>query len=389
MRSTAIGWIVALAATTARADFEYSGFNGAPGLSVVGLAAQDSGVLRLTNNSNWQLGAAWRTEPQSVLHGFSSTFTFRIHTLTQCGADGFAFVIHDAGPQAIGGAGFGIGYGATHFCGSSNVPTAVAIEFDTVHNVSEVLCDPATQQMTLSVAVNDPDANHVSIQAVAQGSSLPGFASATANSIALGTAPFNLSDSLPHTARIEYDGAILSVFLDGGVQPVVSAAVDLGGLTAATDGMAWVGFTSSTGDCGEFHDILDWSFASDSFHWTDLDGGIAGASGVPILSGTGTPFAGIPVGLALANAKPSGAAFLIAGDQFSGLPLLSGILVPQPDLVVGALPIDSSGGLAFAGPWPPGVPPSSKLYFQYWIPDAAAPLGVAASNGLEAITPGP
>jgi len=36
---------------------------------------------------------------------------------------------------------------------------------------------------------------------------------------------------------------------------------------------------------------------------------------------------------------------------------------------------------------PGGLPPSFSLYFQYWINDAAGPVGFAASNALRGITP--
>jgi hypothetical protein len=69
-----------------------------------------------------------------------------------------------------------------------------------------------------------------------------------------------LKDRKVHTARIVFRPPVLSVFLDGSIEPVLEAAVDLS-IVLNREGSAWVGFTASTGGGYENHDILNWSFA--------------------------------------------------------------------------------------------------------------------------------
>jgi len=71
--------------------------------------------------------------------------------------------------------------------------------------------------------------------------------------------PLLLKDGRPHTARIVYAPPILSVFIDRRETAVLKAPLDLRSVTDS-EGRAWVGFTASTGNGFENHDILDWSF---------------------------------------------------------------------------------------------------------------------------------
>jgi hypothetical protein len=69
--------------------------------------------------------------------------------------------------------------------------------------------------------------------------------------------PFRLKDGKVHAARIRYRPPLLLVYLDGD-EPVLHAPVDLATVLDA-GGNAYVGFTASTGNGFENHDILDWS----------------------------------------------------------------------------------------------------------------------------------
>jgi hypothetical protein len=121
--------------------------------------------------------------------------------------------------------------------------------------------------------------------------------------------------------------------------------------------------------------------------WADLQQGLAGAAGVPELSGEGTLAAGSPVTLTLAEAAPSAVTFLVVGASLLGAPFKGGTMVPNPDLLVGPLSTDAAGALPLAATWPSGLPSGATLFFQDWIPDAGAPHGFAASNGLMATVP--
>jgi hypothetical protein len=69
------------------------------------------------------------------------------------------------------------------------------------------------------------------------------------------------------------------------------------------------------------------------------------------------------------------------GSAASNTPLLGGVLVPRPELVV-PLVLDAGGGASLAFLWPSGVPIGFELWSQAWIVDPQGPQGAAASNAL-------
>ena len=76
---------------------------------------QVNDLLQVTPNSGNQVGSAWATQ-QTVVNGFTTTFTFQFTNGTTPPGDGIAFVIQNApaGLAAIGftgGNGGAIGYG--------------------------------------------------------------------------------------------------------------------------------------------------------------------------------------------------------------------------------------------------------------------------------------
>lgn len=119
--------------------------------------------------------------------------------------------------------------------------------------------------------------------------------------------------------------------------------------------------------------------------WTDLGHAKPGSAGSPLLRGAGPLQAGITNQIELTDALPGSAATLIFGLSQVDLPLLQGVLVPAPQLVL-ALPTNAAGALTLPFALPAGFPPGTALYFQFWIPDAGASLGVAASNGLRGVS---
>lgn len=122
--------------------------------------------------------------------------------------------------------------------------------------------------------------------------------------------------------------------------------------------------------------------------WFDLGYGVAGSAGIPKLAGFGGLVPGSPVQLALTAAKPnSPSSFLFIGLASWNLPLLGGVLVPRPDIVLAPLPTNAAGAWTLPTTWPSGVPAGTQIYFQCWIPDPMAPHSAAASNGLGALAP--
>jgi hypothetical protein len=101
---------IAIAANVAAIRFD--DFASVEGLSLVGDAMVADNVLRITRAKPNKAGAAWVREKQPVGSGFDTMFQFQ---LTQQGglghgADGFAFVLQNSGPKALGGRGSAGGF---------------------------------------------------------------------------------------------------------------------------------------------------------------------------------------------------------------------------------------------------------------------------------------
>lgn len=220
---------------TALADLNFPSFPNTTGLSVAGNAAVTGGLLRLTTNANAQAGSTYGITQQNVGSGFRCVFTFRITGQTGGGADGFAFVIQNASATALGDNGCGLGY--------TNIPSSLAVEFDTYQGN----CGTGTG--------GDPNNNHVSVQTLGtQPNSGMGSAS-----IGINPNVVNFRDGAVHTAYIDYTPGELLVYLDNNTTPIISSLVNLSTSLALTNGRAWVGFTAATGGSTENHDILSWT----------------------------------------------------------------------------------------------------------------------------------
>lgn len=115
--------------------------------------------------------------------------------------------------------------------------------------------------------------------------------------------------------------------------------------------------------------------------WSDLGGALAGDS-QPSLSGSGGPADDGTLQLRLEQAGAHAAVSLVVGLDVANLPFKGGLLVPRPDLVLAGLQADAGGALALQATLPASLPAELELAFQAWVPDAGAPQGLAASNGL-------
>jgi len=122
--------------------------------------------------------------------------------------------------------------------------------------------------------------------------------------------------------------------------------------------------------------------------WKDLGHALDGVHGAPLLIGSGPLTAGSSVALTLTHGKPVAPAALIVGLSAIDAPFKGGVLVPGLDLIA-MLGTDPAGAIAFSATWPDGLPGGLGLWMQWWISDAAGPLGFAASNALLATTPAP
>mmetsp|Transcript_8980 Transcript_8980/g.18137 ORF Transcript_8980/g.18137 Transcript_8980/m.18137 type:complete len:469 (+) Transcript_8980:106-1512(+) len=246
--------------------------------------------VRLTPSTPSTSGSVFFTNRLPVLQGFDTKFEFQVsdhsRTCTQhmdpgfglvhhttCavhGGDGLAFVIHgDAtGPSSLGGDGSELGYG-----GISN---GIAVEFDMWTNVASI-----------HAANDDIFSDHISIH-----SNGAGVLTTESTSALGGSRAHDLADGAIHVARVLYLPYIepkyfermsassnlvqymkdngegrrlgtLAVFIDSGIDndvPILSIPINLSVLLELDQGMAYAGFTGSTGKKWEKHDLLRWQW---------------------------------------------------------------------------------------------------------------------------------
>lgn len=119
--------------------------------------------------------------------------------------------------------------------------------------------------------------------------------------------------------------------------------------------------------------------------WYDQGQGLAGPGEVPSLVGSGPLTAGSLTTLGLTGGPANSAGILVFGSSSLNLPLLGGVLVPAPDILLGVV-TDGSGQLLIGAAWPAAVPAGTKIWCQVWFPGTPGPGDEAASNGLLATT---
>jgi hypothetical protein len=226
-------------------EFVFTDFADVKSLFLMRDAHRSGKTLRLTDASTFEAGAAWYKEKQPVAGGFDTTFTFRLSAQDPRrlgGADGLAFVVQNQGPKVIGGLGASGGFMRSDKGAPGpyidGIVRRVAVFFDTFANKWDA------SDNHVAICTNGPDRTLVwppRCQALSQRLSV------------------ELKNGRPHIARILYEPPRLSIFLDELPEPVRTASIDLASLVGG-DGTAWVGFTASTGDSFENHDIVDWRF---------------------------------------------------------------------------------------------------------------------------------
>jgi hypothetical protein len=235
-------WFGAISAT--HAAIRFADFSGSSGITTVGDARMSGKVLRLTPAQNFRSGAAWFEEKQPIGSGFETTFQFQLTSTGGLGhgADGFAFVLQNAGPEAMGGLGSAGGFAVASPENGKlpGIPWSIAVFFDTFRNSDE----------------GDPSGNYIAFRTYGRPAEMHWPEARIASTRKLRV---HLKDRRVHTARIVFRPPVLAVFLDDSKRPDLEAVVDLS-IVVDRQGTAWVGFTASTGGGYENHDILNWSF---------------------------------------------------------------------------------------------------------------------------------
>ncbi len=222
-------------------SFAYADFSDPSGLNLVGDATSVGSALRVTPAEVRNTGAAWYEIPQFVSVGFELTFAFQLTNPfdpSHNGGGGFAFVIQNSQPDALGGVGAGMGY--------AFLPNTLAVEFDTGQN--ENLSDPSHSHVSVQISEAD-------FYGVDHEHSLGAFT----------TSGFKLDDGNVHTARIQYVPGTMTIYLDDLVNPALTVAVELDDVLELDVGRAWVGFSAATWDAPggvQNHDVLNWQYTT-------------------------------------------------------------------------------------------------------------------------------
>src|SRR5262245_5765065 len=80
-------------------------------------------------------------------------------------------------------------------------------------------------------------------------------------------------------------------------------------------------------------------------------------------------------------------AFLVAGLSEAFAPFKGGVMVPEPDLVVGPMSTGTGPTFKLEGRWPNGLTVGTALTLQWWLIDAMAPQGMSASTAVRITQP--
>lgn len=239
-------------------SFDYNGFFPAADFSTAGTAKLPDSSIILTESEKWSAGALWHKQ-KLPLYGFTAEFSFSFSEGSNDayddgsspGADGIAFVIQNNSPNALGGPGYGLGF--------RDIPSSFAIEIDTYANDSLALDD-----------MHDPDGNHI---AVFSRGSAPNTCNHSSDAClgTTGNLEEIISDGRAYRLRADYslqDEAMEIYFGSGNDLGAPVLAVENLNLVKIleldNDAEAWMGFTSSTGNAYQKHEILYWSFCSDA-----------------------------------------------------------------------------------------------------------------------------
>jgi hypothetical protein len=230
-------------------------------------------ALQLTSNKKNSTGAVWYNTKQRLDLGFETQFCFSMdseleqHCQTpvvesaNCmyrGGDGLAFVIHDNGfHSALGANGGDLGYGG--------IDNSLAIEFDTWYNA--ILGDIYQNHVavhTMGKALNSPHAS----SRISSTSNIPALADKSRHCVKIRYQPWidnealsdgSYSSSAYGAQYLTTGSGLLQVWVDDFTLPVLTTPINLNTTLGLEGGMAWVGFTASTGTASQHHFVYSWS----------------------------------------------------------------------------------------------------------------------------------
>ncbi len=201
-----------------------AGFTSSAGFDFVGASLVD-GTLELTNGTDYTARAVWYATPVNI-QNFTTSFNFQISPTGANVADGFTFTLQNAGPNALGQEGVGLGY--------QGIGSSVAVKFDLYNNSGEGVDSTGfyTNGATPTVPALDMTASGVSLHS---------------------------GDVLQ--ATIAYNGTTLTLTVTDTVTNasyVASTVINIPATVGANT--AYVGFTAATGGYSATQQILNWTY---------------------------------------------------------------------------------------------------------------------------------
>lgn len=251
--------------------------------------------VRLTPSEPFKRGAVWHKIAAEVTSGFQSEFSFQISDATRSctmvkdnsfgtksyescrvhGGDGFAFVIHGHknGTSAIGSGGSGMGF--------SGIPNSLAVKFDTWYNPksSDLIEDHVV------ILTKGSEANSHKQDAWLHAPQTVPIADGKKHTVRLVYYPHLKMEYLgyfmatPHGSAFMVDNGrmhrlgTLVLWFDDMENPIVAVPINLSVALRLKAGVgAHIGFTSSTGNVWQKHDLLSWKFCEhgDTCGWVGL-----------------------------------------------------------------------------------------------------------------------
>jgi fibronectin type 3 domain-containing protein len=212
-------------------DFS-QGFAGASSqLTLNGPATVNGSALQLTDGGSNEAASVFSTSPVDISR-FTTAFHFQLLNGTTPSAEGFTFTVQTVGPNALGPAGGGLGYG-----GTGGILHSIAVKFD----------------------LNDNGGG--------EGPNSTGFYSNGAaptfsKSIGLTKTGLDLHSGHVFNVSITYANGLLTVVITDTVTQVSATqtySVNVPNIVGASQ--AYVGFTASTGSLTAVQSILNWTYA--------------------------------------------------------------------------------------------------------------------------------
>lgn len=215
------------------ASVDYGTGFSATGLVLNGTAVLNGTRLRLTDGGPVEASSAYYSTPLNV-QSFTSDFAFQLSSGTST-ADGFTFVIQNAGLTALGPDGGGLGYGPDTPAGAPGIDRSVAVKLDLYSNAGE-----GTNSTGLYTDGASP----------------------TMPAVTLGNG-IDLHAGHLLAAHLVYDGATLTLTLTDTTTRATfttTFAIDIPMVVGGTS--AYVGFTGGTGGLTAVQEIVSWTYAA-------------------------------------------------------------------------------------------------------------------------------